>query len=95
MNISILGWVATAVFGTSYLFKEAATLRRIQAAAACLWIIYGIAIGAVPVVVANLVVAGAAIYSSFRRPSTAPGCGQGRLAGLAEQSEIVCVVEEM
>ncbi len=30
-------------------------------------ILYGIAIGAVPVVVVNVVVAGAALYSSFRR----------------------------
>ena len=34
-------------------------------AAALLWIMYGIAIDAVPVVVANLIVAGAALYSSF------------------------------
>jgi hypothetical protein len=69
MTISLLGWVATGVFATSYLFRRAETLTRIQAAAACLWIIYGIAIGAVPVVVANLIVAGAALYSSFRRTS--------------------------
>ena len=30
-----------------------------------LWVMYGIAIDAVPVVVANLIVAGAALYSSF------------------------------
>jgi len=38
--------------------------------AALLWVIYGVAIDAVPVVVANLIVAGAALYSSFaqRRP---------------------------
>ncbi len=68
MTISMLGWVATAVFATSYLFRKAATLTKIQAAAACLWTIYGLAIGAVPVVVANLIVAGAALYSSSRRP---------------------------
>ncbi len=67
MTISVLGWVATAVFATAYLSRQASTLRRIQACAACLWIIYGLAIGAVPVVVANLIVAGAALYSLFRR----------------------------
>jgi hypothetical protein len=63
---ALLGWVATAVFTTSYFFRRASTLTKIQAAAACLWIIYGMKIGAFPVVVANLFVAGAALYSSFR-----------------------------
>jgi hypothetical protein len=66
MTINILGWVATCVFAASYFFREASALRKIQAVAACLWIIYGVAIGAVPVVVANLIVAGAALYSSLR-----------------------------
>jgi hypothetical protein len=65
MNIlNAIGWIATAVFAVSYFCKEAATLRKIQAAAALLWVIYGAAIGALPVVVANLIVAGAAVYSS-------------------------------
>ncbi len=71
MTISMLGWVATGAFTTSYLFRKAATLTKIQAAAACLWILYGLAIGAAPVVAANLIVAGAALYSSSRRPPTA------------------------
>jgi hypothetical protein len=65
MTISMLGWVATSVFAASYFFREASALKRIQAVAACLWIIYGVAIGALPVVVANVIVAGAAIYSSL------------------------------
>jgi hypothetical protein len=67
MTITVLGWVAAGVFTTSYLFRKAETLTKIQAAAACLWIIYGLAIHAVPVVVTNLIVAGAALYYSFRR----------------------------
>ncbi len=66
MTIALLGWLATAVFAASYFFRRASTLTKIQAAAACLWIVYGVKIGAVPVVVANLIVAGAALYSSFR-----------------------------
>ncbi len=62
-----IGWVATAVFSTSYFFRRAAALRRIQAFAACLWIAYGFALRLYPVVIANLVVAAAALYSSFRR----------------------------
>jgi hypothetical protein len=66
-----IGWLATAVFASSYLFKRPATLRRVQALAAVLWVVYGVLIDAAPVVVANLVVAGAAVISSFgalRRP---------------------------
>jgi hypothetical protein len=49
-------------------------LRWIQAGAALLWVIYGVAIDAVPVVVATLIVAGAALYSSFaqREPDGRP-----------------------
>ena len=65
--LDALGWVATAVFSASYFFREPAALRRIQAGAACLWIAYGVAIHALPVVIANLIVALAAVYSTFRR----------------------------
>ena len=65
MTIAWIGWVATAVFASSYLFRRPLTLRWIQAGAALLWVAYGVAIDAVPVVVANLIVAGAALYSSF------------------------------
>ncbi len=41
-------------------------LRRIQAGAACLWIAYGVALHSFPVVVANVIVAAAALYSSLR-----------------------------
>jgi hypothetical protein len=66
MWLNLIGWTATAVFSSSYFFKEATTLRRIQAAAATLWILYGVAIHSAPVVVANLIVGIAAIYTSLR-----------------------------
>ena len=53
MSLAIIGWLATAVFASSYLFRQPLMLRRIQAGAALLWVIYGVAIDAVPVVVAN------------------------------------------
>jgi hypothetical protein len=70
-----IGWVATAVFAGSYLCKDQAALRRVQAAAAVLWVIYGGLIGASPVVVANLIVAGVALWSSLprQRPSDDDG----------------------
>ncbi len=63
-----IGWVATAVFAGSYLCKDQAMLRRVQAAAAVLWVVYGALIGAMPAVAANLIVAGAALWSSLPRP---------------------------
>ena len=66
MWLSVIGWTATAVFSTSYFFKEATTLRRIQAAAALLWVLYGVAIHSAPVVVANVIVGVAAIITSLR-----------------------------
>ena len=61
-----IGWVATAAFASSYFCKRPAALRRIQALAAILWVGYGTLIHALPVIVANVVVAGAAVYSSYR-----------------------------
>ena len=64
--IESIGWIATAVFASSYLWKRPDTLRRVQALAAVLWVIYGLVIHAVPVVVANVIVAGVAMASSLR-----------------------------
>jgi hypothetical protein len=72
MMVALLGWVATAVFAISYFFRRASTLTKIQAAGACLWIIYGMKISAAPVVVANMLVAGAALSSLFRGKSFRP-----------------------
>ena len=66
--LSSIGWVATAGFASSYLCRRPATLRRVQAAAAVLWVVYGVLIHALPVVVANVIVASAALYSSVRSP---------------------------
>ncbi len=65
MTIDMIGWVATAIFVSSYLLKDPIALRRIQALAAGLWVTYGVIIHATPVVVANLLVAGLAVYSSL------------------------------
>jgi hypothetical protein len=67
---SVFGWMATAVTAGSFLSRQAATFKRVQAAAACLWIIYGVHIDATPVIVANLIVAAMAFYSSFAERST-------------------------
>jgi hypothetical protein len=69
--IDAIGWLATAIFSSSYFFRRPAALRWTQASAACLWIVYGAILGAVPVVAANVLVAAAALYSLSRsRPTT-------------------------
>lgn len=71
LMIDMIGWVATAVFTISYLFKDQRALRRVQAVAALLWMSYGIALNAKPVIVANALVALMAIASAFWRRPTA------------------------
>jgi hypothetical protein len=66
MWLEALGWIATAFFASSYFFKKPASLRKIQACAALLWIVYGFAIHSAPVVVSNLMVAAAAVLTSLR-----------------------------
>jgi hypothetical protein len=69
--VSWIGWIATAAFGVSYFAKTPKALRLVQACAALLWIAYGFIIHAMPVVVANAIVAGAAVYSSLAPPKAA------------------------
>jgi hypothetical protein len=64
--LSWIGWLATAVFASSYFYKSPRTLRGIQGLAALLWIGYGLLIRALPIVVANTVVAFLAIYSAAK-----------------------------
>lgn len=61
-----LGWVATGVFAGSYLCARPATLRRVQAFGALVWVAYGLLVHALPVVVANLLVLSAAIWTASR-----------------------------
>ena len=70
--VSWIGWIATAAFGVSYFAKTPKALRLVQACAALLWIAYGFIIHAMPVVVANAIVAGAAVWSSFAPTKAEP-----------------------
>jgi hypothetical protein len=71
-----LGWLATTVFVSSYFFRSAGALRAMQVMGAMLWIVYGVLIGASPVVVANVLVGGAACWTALR--ARRAGEGQGR-----------------
>src|SRR5213082_3605685 len=55
---------------TSYFCKDPVTLRRVQGVAALAWASYGVAIHAWPVIVANVLVTGVALWTSLGR--TAP-----------------------
>jgi len=70
MSLDWIGWIATAIFAGSYLCKDPVKLRRVQALAACVWAVYGALLGAAPVLVANLLVAGFAGWSSLRPLTT-------------------------
>jgi len=67
MTMSLFAWAATAVFAGWYFFRLAGTLKNFQEVAACLWVICGVDIGAVPLVVASIVGGAAAVSSTFRR----------------------------
>ena len=70
----LVGWAATALFGASYFCRDPRTLRLTQAAGALAWLAYGIALHAAPVIVANVIVAGLALWSARSAPRTvAPG----------------------
>jgi hypothetical protein len=64
--IEYLGWTATAVFVASYFCARPAALKRVQMVGALMWVAYGLLIGASPVVVANLLVFGAAAWTMAR-----------------------------
>ena len=66
--IEYLGWLATAVFVGSYLCKRSEALKRVQMIGASMWVVYGLLIGATPVVAANLLVLAAAGWTLLREP---------------------------
>jgi len=68
--IECLGWTATAVFVASYFFARPSRLRAIQMLGALLWMTYGLLIGALPVIIANMLVFAAAAWTSLRKSST-------------------------
>jgi len=69
--VESLGWAATAVFVGSYFCARPQTLKRVQMIGAAMWTVYGLTIGSVPVVAANLLVLAAAAWTGRRRPTTA------------------------
>jgi len=77
MTLSYLGWAATGVFVSSYFCADPSTLRRMQVIGAAMWIIYGVAILAWPVIVANVLVLLAAAWTGSRAARTAGSTAGG------------------
>jgi hypothetical protein len=86
MTIALFGWVATGVQTVSYFVPRASTLKKIQAVAACLWIAYGVKMGASPIIVANLIVGAAALLTALR--SRTSNAGSSPLVPALATSEI-------
>jgi hypothetical protein len=58
-----LGWVATGLVVGSYFCARPERLRALQVVGAVVWTIYGLLIGSLPVVVANVLVFSAALWT--------------------------------
>jgi hypothetical protein len=71
MKVDWIGWLATVLFAVSYFCRKPATLRRVQGVGALTWMVYGALIHSLPVVVANIIVASVALWSSFARSQKA------------------------
>lgn len=61
-----LGWAAMAVFTASYFFTRAQHLRAVQMVGATMWVGYGVATSARPVIAANLLVLAVATFTALR-----------------------------
>jgi hypothetical protein len=68
-----VGWCATAVFTASYFARRESHLRLLQIGGAALWLAYGVVIQAPPVIVANILVLAAALWTTFGRRGVAAG----------------------
>lgn len=65
-SAGLIGWAATSMTVASYFFHNQITLRRVQAVAALVWITYGVAIHARPIIAANVMVTAVAAWSTIR-----------------------------
>ena len=66
ISVESLGWLATAVFVSSYLCRSPRALRATQMAGAMIWMVYGLLMQAAPVFVANLLVLAVAAWTLAR-----------------------------
>lgn len=72
MIVDLAGWLATAVFLSSYFFKQPGALRRVQMLGAAVWIAYGLLMAAPPIIAANALLIVVAAWTARRRPVQVP-----------------------
>jgi hypothetical protein len=70
-----IGWISTALTISSYFFRNPRALRLVQATGAVGWMIYGVAIAAPPIIAANVLVAGVAVWSTLLVRKSRPVAG--------------------
>ena len=78
--VDLIGWTATAVFVGSYAFRHPDRLRQAQMVGAAIWVGYGVLMQAAPIIVANLLVLGAAGWASWRQSPDALRLCSGQAA---------------
>jgi hypothetical protein len=88
--VDYLGWVATAVVVGSYFCARPERLRRVQMIGAAMWTLYGILIGASPVVTANLLVLGAAAWTARRSTPSSNAVGTASNSSKARRASGGC-----
>ena len=64
--LNYLGYIAVATFTLSFIAKQEVWLLRAQMFGACLWITYGALKQDMPVVTANVLVAGASLLRQIK-----------------------------
>jgi hypothetical protein len=69
MSMDYIGWAATAVVVGSYFCRASDAMKRMQMIGALIWAVYGLLIGARPVIAANLLVFVAAGWALTRSRS--------------------------
>lgn len=62
----MIGWCATSCFTLSYFVKKERNLLALQSLASSTWLVYGLVIGAIPLLVANFIVASSAGYKAVQ-----------------------------
>ena len=72
MLVNLAGWLATAIFLSSYFFKQPGSLRRVQMIGAAVWIAYGLLMAAPPIIAANTMLIVVAAWTARRRPVHLP-----------------------
>jgi hypothetical protein len=62
----LVGWLATAIFSSSYFVKNPIALRLVQASSSLCWMIHGIQVHSRPLMIANIIAITLALGSAWQ-----------------------------